>query len=180
MMELITTKEAAFLLKCDPSTINSYVRKGRLKTAQDGSKRLFERDTILNFKRPTLIQIQKTRKNFSIKRQRSNPNFNRNIHSQNIPSVGLDKSDFKKIVEKWRVNIKDNSSADIQIGIYTEKIIQLEKAMKNLSIEDPTLRKMRYILLRHVGERRKLLHYLKISDFKRYRRALKLISREAS
>ena len=47
-------------------------------------------------------------------------------------------------------------------------------------IEDLPFRNMRYALLRHVRGRRKLLHYLRVSDFKRYRRAVELISREAS
>ena len=175
MTELITTKEAAVLLKCGPSTINSYVRRGKLRTAQDGSKRLFERENILNFKRP--MPPQKADRAPTIK-QRSKPNFNRNVRSNNVSSIGLDKSDFKEIVEKWRVNVKDSGSADVQIGIYTEKIMQLEEAMKNLSIEDPGFRNMRYTLLRHVGERRKLLHYLEISDFRRYLRAMELIRKD--
>ena len=161
MTELITTKEAAALLKCDPSTVNGYVRKGRLSPAKRiGGKLLFKREVISDFKRP--VQMTK------------NPRFNGRGQS------GLEKSDLLSVVEKWRVNSKDNSSADVQIGIYTEKIIELEKKIKNTPLENPNFRNMRYTLVRHVGERRKLLSYLEMSDFKRYRRAVELIRKESA
>jgi hypothetical protein len=52
--------------------------------------------------------------------------------------------------------------------------------MKRISTTNPGFIDMRYTLLRHVGERRKLLHYLEISDYRRYLRAMDLIREGAA
>lgn len=83
--------------------------------------------------------------------------------------------DLADVIDKWQVHSKDTSSADVQIGIYTEKIKQLEVQMRQVAITDPVFKKMRYQLLRHVGERRRLLKYLEISDYTRYRKALEML-----
>ena len=105
---------------------------------------------------------------------RNRPSFNRHTGS------GLNNADLSDIVEKWRVNSRDSASADVQIGIYTEKIRKLEIEMKRISTTNPDFVTMRYTLLRHVGERRKLLHYLEISDYRRYLRAMDLIREGAA
>ena len=160
MTELLTTKEAAVLLNCDPSTINRYVRKGKLSPAQRvGAKLFFEKEVIGRFKRPLITK---------------NPNFNRR------GQTGLNQSHLKEIIEKWGVNAKDTSSVDIQIGIYTEKILNLEATIKQIPTEGADFRDMRYKLLWHVGERRKLLKYLEMSDFRRYLKAVEMIKRGSS
>ncbi len=160
MTELLTTKEAAVLLNCDPSTINKYVRKGKLLPAQRiGIKLFFEKEVIKSLKKPLTTK---------------NPNFNR--HGQ----TGLKQSHLKEIIEKWGVNSRDTSSADIQIGIYTEKILKLEETIKQIPTEGADFSNMRYKLLWHVGERRKLLKYLEMSDFRRYLKAIEKIKREAA
>lgn len=160
MTELLTTKEAAVLLNCDPSTINKYVRKGKLRPAQRiGIKLFFEKKVIKSLKKPLTTK---------------NPNFNRR------GQTGLKQSHLKEIIEKWGVNSRDTSSADIQIGIYTEKILKLEETIKQIPTEDTAFRNMRYKLLWHVGERRKLLKYLEMSDFRRYLKAIEKIKQEAA
>ena len=62
-----------------------------------------------------------------------------------------------------------------EIGIHTEKIGQLERDMKGVSYEDPLFANMSTLLIKHVCERRRLLNYLQISDYRRYRRAVALI-----
>jgi ribosomal protein S15P/S13E len=47
------------------------------------------------------------------------------------------------------------------------------------SINESVFKKMRYDLLRYVGERRRLLKYLEISDYRRYKKALDLIRKES-
>ena len=84
------------------------------------------------------------------------------------------------IIEKWGVNKNDKSSADVEIGIYTERIRIVEEKIKRFSVEDSRFRIMRFKLIRYVAERRKLLHYLKISDYRRYQRAMELIRKEAA
>ena len=163
MTELITTKEAASILKCSPCTVHRYVQNGKLHPDQKvEGKYFFEREKILSFTRP--VQIMGN--------SRNRPNFNPRS------SYGLEKSDLKGIIDKWQVNSQDTSSADVEIGIYTEKIKHLEVKLRQISTEDPNFKHMRYKLLWHVGERRKLLHYLQISDYGRYRKAIALLKKE--
>ena len=160
MSELITTKEAASILNCAPCTVHKYVKKGRLIPDQRvEGQYFFEKEKILNFTRP-ISKSNNNRPNFKIR-----------------AGHGLDRLDLMGIIDKWQVNSKDTSSADVEIGIYTEKIKRLEIDIKRVSTEDPTFKNMRYTLLRHVGERRKLLHYLEISDYGRYRKALSLMEK---
>ena len=156
MTELVTTKEAASILKCSIDTVNGYIRRGKLLPSQRiGRKLFFEKEAVKSFKRPM-------------------QSFNRRGES------GINQSDLKDIIEKWGVNSRDTSSADIQIGIYTEKIIQLEETIKQIPTEDASFRNMRYKLLWHVGERRKLLKYLEMSDFKRYLKAVEILKKESA
>lgn len=84
---------------------------------------------------------------------------------------------FAEIISRWQIHPKDTGSIDIQIGIYTEKIKQIEIELRQLSEKDPTFKIVRYQLLRYVGERRRHLKYLQMSDHKRYKRALNLIGK---
>ena len=157
MTELVGTKEAISILGCTPGVFKGYIRRGNLSADKKvNGKSYFEKERILNFS-PMGTHI------------RNRPSFNRHTGS------GLNNADLSDIVEKWRVNSRDSASADVQIGIYTEKIRQLEIEMKSISTNNPDFINMRYTLLRHVGERRRLLHYLEISDYGRYRRAMDLI-----
>jgi ribosomal protein S15 len=160
MFQLVTTKEAISLLGCSPSTFKRYLRKGNLSTTKkiDG-KSYFDKERILNFSPPNPLI-------------KNRPNFNQRSSS------GLGKTALLDIIEKWRVNSRDNSSADVQIGIYTEKIRKIELELKRISANDPIFKRMRYTLLKQVGERRKLLHYLEISNYGRYRRARNLVKKE--
>lgn len=160
MPELITTKEAISLLECSLSTFKAYLKRQDLHPSQKvGGKNYFDKNTILNFTPPNPLT-------------KKGPKFNRTSRS------GMGKTELIDVIEKWRVNSRDTSSADVQIGIYTEKITQMEEEIKHIPTEDPDFKNMRYKLLRHVGERRKLLIYLKMSDYVRYRRALTLINKE--
>ena len=160
MTELITTKEAASILHCATSTIQTYVRKRRLvpdKKSKGGSY-FFAREKILGFRK--LVSTHKK------------TSFNPSSYH------GLPEVELMDIIEKWQVNSKDKASADIQIGVYTEKIIRLESELRRIPTEDPEFKQMRYKLLWHVGERRKLLHYLEISNYGRYRKAIALLEKE--
>lgn len=160
MTVLIKTKEAISLLGCSPSVFKGYVHKGNLQTAKKvGGKSYFYKEKILNFTPPRPPR-------------KGRPNMNLKTRFR----LGLEQSELLKVIDKWRVNSKDSSSADVQIGIYTEKIKKLEFEMKQTQPEDPIFIRIRYTLLTHVGERRKLLRYLEISDYTRYRRAKDLIN----
>jgi ribosomal protein S15 len=169
MTELITSKEAATLLNCAETTVRSYVRKGKLLPDKKvANSYFFERQKILGFKRPA-----------------RNTNFNKRgthkpDHTAHKPNCaqGLDSRVFLEIVSKWCIHSQDTTSADVQIGIYTEKISRLEIKLRQTPTEDPDFKAMRYSLLWHVGERRKLLHYLEISNYGRYRKAIGLLQKE--
>jgi ribosomal protein S15 len=169
MTELLTSKEAATLLKCAETTIHSYVRKGILRTTKNiNGKRLFDREKILSFNRPS--------RNTSFNKRKKAKNDS--ASSRPRCAIGMDSRVFLDIVEKYRVNSSDTTSADVQIGVYTEKISRLEIKLRQTPTEDPDFKTMRYSLLWHVGERRKLLHYLEISNYGRYRKAIALLQKE--
>ena len=175
MTELITTKEAAFLLERSIDTINKYVQRKKLAPTQKiGCKYFFEKEIILRFKRT--LSAKKSppiKKKPSLTRSINRPNFKTRTNH------GLPEVEMMDIIEKWQVNSRDTSSADVEIGVHTEKIFQIEDAIKRIPTENPDFKLMRYKLLWHVGERRKLLHYLEISDYGRYRRAIALLEKEA-
>lgn len=160
MSELISAKEAVSILGCSLSTFRKYVSKKLLCPSEKSQgKNYFNKKEILNFTPPSLYASR---------------SFSSRLTS------GLDPSVVMTIIKKWSINKNDKNSADVEIGIYTERIRLIEEKIKRLSIEDSRFRIMRFRLIRYVAERRKLLHYLKISYYRRYRRALELISREAS
>ena len=160
MTELVGTKEAISILGCSASIFKGYIRRGNLSPDKKANGRsYFKKEKILNFNPLSPIKQKKS----VVHRGRSS---------------GLKRTDMADIVEKWRVNSRDNSSADVQIGIYTEKIKDLEDRIRETCSSDESFKHMRYTLLRHVGERRKLLHYLESSDYGRYRRAMELINKE--
>lgn len=160
MPELISAKEAVSFLRCSPSTFRKYVsRKFLCPYEKSQGKNYFDKKEILNFIPPIL---------------RTSRFFSNRLTSDLDPSVVM------TIIEKWGVNKNDKSSADVEIGIYTERIRLVEEKIKRLSVEDSNFRIMRFKLIRYVAERRKLLHYLKISDYRRYRRAMELIRKEAA
>ena len=160
MTDLLTTKEAMSILGCTLSTFRHYVSRGLLcPFKKQQGKNYFDKDTIESFK-PSDSPMK-------------------GLVPRRLSS-GLDPSVVMTIIQKWRVNSRDNSSADVQIGVYTEKIRLLEGKISRLPIEDIEFRGMRFKLLVYVAERRKLLRYLEISDYRRYRRAMELIRKEAA
>ncbi len=78
-----------------------------------------------------------------------------------------------KMIEEFRIHERDTGSADVQIALLTERINHLtEHLQKNL--KDHSSRRG---LLKMVGQRRRLLDYLHITDASRYQaltRKLKL------
>ena len=165
MTELLTTKEAADLLKCSPSTIERYTRLGKLQADRSiTGRKLFEKEQVLKIN--PLIE--------AVKSARGKANFNQSGNSASK------NGEFKDVIAKWQINSRDSASADVQIGIYTEKIGRLENELMHLSTKDPYFKSLRYTLLKHVGERRKLLYYLEASDFERYKRAMDLLRKESA
>ena len=170
MTELITTKEAASILNRTPLTVKKYIQTRKLVPDQKiGAENFFEKEKVLYFK-----SSLSSKKTSPTRRLNSRSSFKTRV------SHGLPESELIGVVEKWGVNAEDSSSADVEIGVLTERISQIESELRRISIEDSDFRNMRYKLLWHVGERRKLLKYLEMSDFRRYLKAVEMLKGESS
>lgn len=160
MTELITTKEAADILRCTERTVNRYIQNNQLQPDQKvDNTYLIDKEKILSFARPK-------------------PSSTKNSTFQSRTKHFFPGENFTHVIEKWQIHFKDTSSADVQIGVYTEKIKQLEIELRQIPTEDPDFKKMRYNLLKCLGERRRLLNYLQMSDYRRYRKVLNLLKGE--
>ncbi|HRY59934.1 MAG TPA: 30S ribosomal protein S15 [Patescibacteria group bacterium] len=74
----------------------------------------------------------------------------------------------KKAIKKVVSDEKNTGSANVQISLLTEKILKLNDHLKK-NIHDFSSKRG---LLKNVGQRRKLLKYLKNSDPKKYEEVL--------
>jgi small subunit ribosomal protein S15 len=82
--------------------------------------------------------------------------------------MSLDKSTKDEITKKFQLHEKDTGSADVQIAILTERIKEMEDHLK----EFPKDHQTRLNLLKHVGQRRRLLAYLNSTDTPRYQQLI--------
>ena len=69
-----------------------------------------------------------------------------------------------KLVKDFRLHEKDTGSADVQIALLTERINKLTAHLQGNNKDHSSRRG----LLMMVGQRRRLLDYLKKTDTKRY------------
>jgi small subunit ribosomal protein S15 len=76
----------------------------------------------------------------------------------------LDKEIKTKLIEEYHRHEKDTGSADVQIAILTSRISQLTEHLR-ANKHDESCRRG---LLKMVGQRRKLLTYLRRSGYQRY------------
>ena len=83
---------------------------------------------------------------------------------------------MRDVIDRWKVATYDTGSADVQIGMYTDKIKQVEIDMRGIPRDTAEFYNMRKSMVRYLCERRKLLNYLQQTDFHRYRKAIKLIA----
>lgn len=148
--QLVDSKTALKIIGCSSSSLATYIKRRKIFPYKKiGGKNFFKEEDVRNFLRPDdAINKHKNKANAEID---------------------------QAIIDKWRVNKKDNASADVKIGIYTEKIRQLESEIKGLAIDNPDFPQMRKSLIYNVVERRRLLNYLQISDYQRYRIAIERI-----
>jgi len=83
--------------------------------------------------------------------------------------MSLDKGTKEEITKKFQLHEKDTGSADVQIAILTERIVELTEHLKR----NPKDHGSRLSLLKLVGQRRRLLDYLNSTDTKRYQALIK-------
>ena len=84
--------------------------------------------------------------------------------------VALDKVKKDTIIGSFKVHEKDTGSPEVQIAILSERIVYLTEHFKTHAKDHQSRRG----LLKLVGQRRKLLDYLKSTNKERYE---KIISR---
>lgn len=83
--------------------------------------------------------------------------------------MSLEKETKEKIIGDFGHHEKDTGSAEVQIALITKRIEELTEHFK-VHKKDHNSRRG---LLQLVGQRRKLLDYLKKKDLKKYREILK-------
>lgn len=151
----LATQDVAKILGVLPRTVTSYVKRGKLSPCYRGSfgKLYFEESDVLILKQ----------KNESQKSGPPPPNHNRLAK----------RSDYEmKIIKKWQVQPKDIGSLDVQIGLLTQKIEDIEEKLMFLQKDEIDFKLVRMHLLRLTNERRKNLDLLRKTDNFRYRKAL--------
>ncbi len=72
----------------------------------------------------------------------------------------MQKEDKKNIIKKFQTNAKDTGSPQVQIAILTQSILDLTDHLKTHTKDNHSRRG----LIGKVGKRRKLLHYLHMTD----------------
>ena len=81
----------------------------------------------------------------------------------------LDKVKKQEIIEKFRVHDKDSGSPEVQIALLTERIRELTD---HFQVHKKDFHSRRG-LLKLVGQRRRLLDYLKSRKIDKYRKIVK-------
>jgi small subunit ribosomal protein S15 len=76
----------------------------------------------------------------------------------------LQKDKKTEIIHKFEQHTGDTGSAEVQIGLLTSRIAQLVGHLKKNNKDNHSRRG----LLMMVGQRKRLLHYLKRKDMKKY------------
>lgn len=77
----------------------------------------------------------------------------------------LHTSKKQEIIEKFRLHESDTGSPEVQIALLTERIVYLTEHFKTHKHDHHSRRG----LLKLVGQRRRLLDYVKGKDFGRYK-----------
>jgi len=83
--------------------------------------------------------------------------------------VPLNKDKKQEIIEKFRVHDKDSGSPEVQIALLTERIRELTS---HFQVHKKDFHSRRG-LLKLVGQRRRLLDYLKSRKIDKYRKIVK-------
>lgn len=83
--------------------------------------------------------------------------------------MSLDQGLKEEITRKFQLHEKDTGSADVQIALLTERIVELTDHLKIYPKDNAS----RLALVKLVGQRRKLLDYLNSTDTKRYQMLIK-------
>ena len=78
--------------------------------------------------------------------------------------MGIVQNQKRDTIERFRVHTADTGSAEVQVALLSQRITYLTEHFK-IHVKD---HHSRLGLLKLVGQRRRLLEYLKKNDFARY------------
>lgn len=79
--------------------------------------------------------------------------------------MSLDTERKKAIIDQFKLHEQDTGSPEVQVAILTERINYLTEHLKEHKCDHHSRRG----LLKMVGQRRRLLNYLRDTDVERYR-----------
>jgi len=82
--------------------------------------------------------------------------------------MSVSKEKKVEIIEKYRLHESDSGSPEVQVAILTEEINSLTEHLKEHKKDFHSRRGM----LKKVGQRRRLLDYLKANDIESYRQLI--------
>jgi len=83
--------------------------------------------------------------------------------------LALTKEEKQRIIKEFQLHEKDSGSPEVQIALLTERIKRLTEHFKIHKKDYHSRRGMMML----IGQRRRLLNYLKKTDFNRYREVIK-------
>jgi len=78
--------------------------------------------------------------------------------------MGIAQQERQEVIEQFRLHQTDTGSPEVQVALLSQRIEHLTEHFK-IHLKDHHSRRG---LLMLVGQRRRLLDYLKLSDFERY------------
>ncbi len=87
----------------------------------------------------------------------------------------LPKDDKSNLIDEYKLHEKDTGSPEVQIAILSRRILDLTEHLKEHKNDHHSRRG----LLKMVGQRRRLLKYLKDNDIDRYRSVVKKLGLRA-
>ncbi|MCW5828488.1 MAG: 30S ribosomal protein S15 [Deltaproteobacteria bacterium] len=82
--------------------------------------------------------------------------------------MSLEKTQKTEVIGKYRKHGTDTGSAEVQVALLTERINSLQSHFEAHKKDHSSRRG----LLKLVGQRRRLLDYLKRTDFERYKKLI--------
>ncbi len=80
----------------------------------------------------------------------------------------LDKEKKKEIMEKFKITKNDTGSSVVQIALFTERISKLTEHFRKYKKDNNSRRG----LLKLIGQRKRMLDYLKRKDIQKYQEAI--------
>lgn len=86
--------------------------------------------------------------------------------------MSLDKEKKTSLIDEFKIHTKDTGSASVQVALLTERINNLTEHFKSHKKDHGSRRG----LLKMVGQRRRLLDYIKRYNLKKYQELLDKLS----